>query len=76
MKEQVTIYQAWRTEAGSFISAKVGASYGVYRLELVDPSTPETCDHEQWRHAGMIRCTGPRVCFGCGTRLGQEGGAG
>jgi len=75
MKEQVTIYQAWRTEAGSFISAKVGASYGVYRLELVDPSVPENWAHEQWRHAGEIPCTGPRVCFGCGTPLDGKGGA-
>lgn len=74
MKEKVSLYDAWRATGGVFIWAKVGGQYGVYRLELVDPSLPENCAHEKWRHAGKIPCTGPRVCFGCGKHL--EEGAG
>ena len=74
MKEQVRLFDAWRAAGGVFISAKVGDRYGVYRLDLVDPSNPETCDHEHWRFAGRVPVTGPRVCFGCGMRLdGEEG---
>lgn len=73
MKEKVALFDAWRASGGVFISAKVGLQYGVYRLELVDPSQPETCDHESWRFGGRIPCTGPRVCLGCGTQLDEEG---